>query len=162
MKRLVFTGILLMMITIKGLSQIEKNTILIGGYANFSFTNDNSVFSLNPNSGLFLSDRFCLGISLPLLYASGDLYWGLAPFGRYYFRPKESRSLYISGSIGITSILNLDHTLTNKDLTLGIGHVWLLNKSVGFEAEAQGRTSFDNVDFGLFFGFQIYFNKSND
>ena len=162
MKRLVFTGMLLMIITIKGVSQIEKNTMLLGGYANFNFTKDNLICSLNPNTGLFLTDRLCLGISLPLVITSADLYWGLAPFGRYYFKPKESKSLFISGSIGMTSFLNSDHTLTNTALILGIGHVWLLNKSVGFETEARVGTSFDNIIAGLFFGFQIYFNKSND
>lgn len=76
MKRIVFIGIFLMIITIRGFSQIEKNTILIGGYANFTSTKNNSVFNLNPNTGLFLTDRFCLGISQPLIYMSGDLYWG--------------------------------------------------------------------------------------
>ena len=162
MKRFVFTGVFLMILTITGFSQIEKKTILIGGYANFTTMRDYSVFSLNPNSGLFLTDRFCVGVSLPLLYTSGDVYWGLAPFGRYYFNPKESKSLYISGSIGITSFINSEYTLTNRELTLGIGHVWFLNKSVGFEVEAQGNTSFRDVDFGLFLGFQIYFNKSKE
>ena len=86
----------------------------------------------------------------------------MAPFGRYYFNPKELKSLYISGSIGITYFINSERTLTNNALTLGIGHVWFLNKSVGFEVEAQGNTSFRDVDFGLFLGFQIYFNKSKD
>ena len=67
MKRFVFTGVFLMILTITGFSQIEKKTILIGGYANFTTMRDYSVFSLNPNSGLFLTDRFCLGVSLPLV-----------------------------------------------------------------------------------------------
>ncbi|HEY4789042.1 MAG TPA: hypothetical protein VIH57_23500 [Bacteroidales bacterium] len=162
MKRLAFTGVLLVIMTMKGFSQIEKSTILIGGYANFTANENNTIFSLNPNSGLFLTDRFCLGVSLPIVYASDNLYWGLAPFGRYYFQPKESKSLYISGAIGITSFIKSEYTLTNRALTLGIGHVWLLNKSVGFEVEAQGNTSFHDIDFGIFLGFQIYFNKSKD
>ncbi|HEY4785625.1 MAG TPA: hypothetical protein VIH57_06235 [Bacteroidales bacterium] len=165
MKKFVLAGILLMLITLNGFSQIEKHTLLLGGNASLNFNDaymDNPVFYANPNTGLFLTDRLCLGVSLPLLYTSGDLYWGLSPFGRYYFNPKGSRSLYLSASVGITSFLNADHTILGRALTLGIGHVWLLNKSVGFETEFQGSTDRHDLQAALFFGFQIYFNKSNE
>jgi hypothetical protein len=162
MKRLLIIGFLTIM-AVQGFSQIEKKTLLLGGYANFYTTDNHSVLSVNPHTGFFLSDRFCLGISLPILYTSGDLYWGLSPFGRYYFKPKESRSLFILGAVGITSFINSEHTLTDRALTLGVGHVWLLNKSVGFETILAGGTDFDTpVEIGVNLGFQIYFNKSGE
>ena len=162
MKKLTFAGILIFIITMKGYSQIEKHTILVGGYASFDVNSYNNYFIFNPNSGIFVSDKWCLGVSVPIVYTFDKLYWGLTPFGRYYFKAKESRSFFITGAIGLTSFINSENTLDQNSLSLGIGHVWLLNKSVGFETHLQGSTSFDNIAVGLFFGFQIYFNKANE
>ena len=112
---------------------------------------------------MVLSHRFCLGLSTPLIYTSGNLYWGIAPFARYYLSPKESKSLFISGSIGLTAIFELsDHNSVNP-FTLGIGHVWLLNKNVGFEVQALGYGYYNmSIGFELVYGFHIYLNKSKD
>jgi len=155
--------ILLITIAFKGYSQVEKKTLLLGGYANIQYlsASENLYLNLNPNTGFFLSDKFCLGISLPVQYVSEQIYWGISPFARYYLKSKEPRSLYFSSAIGITGLFDFDNTFNSKALTLGVGHVWFLNKSVGFEAKFIGGTSnfHDDVDFGLFFGLQIYFNK---
>jgi hypothetical protein len=162
MRKVILTGFFLAISVLTGFSQIKKNTALLGGYANFNYVDKNFIMNLNPNTGLFLTDRFCLGISFPVMYNPAGLYWGLAPFGRYYFNPGELKSFYVSGAIGVTSFLNSENTLTDRALTLGLGHVWFLNKSIGFELEAQGNTSFHNINAGLFLGFQIYFNKAED
>jgi hypothetical protein len=137
-KKIVFTAFFLVITAITGFSQIEKNTLLLGGYASFNYENTNININLNPNTGLFLTDKFCLGISFPIVYYSERFYWGLAPFGRYYFKSGEPKSFYISGAVGITSFLNSDNTLTDQALTLGIGHVWLLNKSVALKQKLSG------------------------
>ncbi|MBS2100269.1 hypothetical protein [Carboxylicivirga linearis] len=162
MKRMLFVGILLAMSICSGISQIQKKTFLIGGYADIEINKYDSEFSFNPNSAIFLTDKLCLGISLPLEYTSEKLYWDFTPFGRYYLSPAESSSVYFSGFVGLKNILELGSALTDKKMGLGIGHVWFLNQSIGLEAELQGNTDFRNVGLGMYVGFQIYFNRSND
>jgi len=152
-----------MIFGLSGFSQIEKKTILLGGYANFLLTDaGDTYFILNPNSGLFLSDKFCLGISIPLVYSDNEFYWGLNPFARYYFNKKDNNSLYLSGALGLTGLLNLENTISPGILSLGIGHVWFLNQSIGFETLLMGTTNFDDIIVGLNFGFQIYLGSKTE
>lgn len=162
MKRIVLTVFFFTVLIANGYSQIEKGTILLGGYANLTTIDDDFMVTLYPNSGIFLTDKFCLGVSLPILFDSDDIYWGFSPFGRYYFKAKESRSLFVLASVGIADIIDPDHTFNGSNLGLGIGHVWLLNKSVGFEVTAQGNTDFEDFRFDLLLGFQIYLGKSKE
>lgn len=69
MKKVLLITAVLFIVATKGFSQIEKGTFLLGGYGNINLGN-NSTILLNPNTGLFLSDKFCLGVSLPLYYNS--------------------------------------------------------------------------------------------
>jgi len=119
---------------------------------------------LNPNTGLFVSDNVCLGLSMPILYMDNDLYLGISPFMRYYLKEKSDKSLYFSGALGLTTLLSeidinqLDYNL----LRLGVGHVWMLNDFVGFESELKLGTSLESVNFGFVFGFQIYFKREKN
>ncbi len=66
MKKLVVTFIVMSIYTLSLFSQLEKNTLLLGGYANFSYNSPGGTYlTFNPNSGLFLTNKFCLGISVP-------------------------------------------------------------------------------------------------
>jgi hypothetical protein len=162
MKKLIALTTLITCLSLSGYSQIEKKTLLLGGYSNLNFgTSNNSYFSINPNTGLFLSDKFCLGLSLPIIYLNESFYYGISPFARYYLKSKESRSLFFSTSLGLTSFIEDDNTLDSGLISAGVGHVWLFNESVGFETEFVGSTNFDNINFGLLFGFQIYFNRNS-
>jgi hypothetical protein len=163
MKKTVITITLLMIFGLSGYSQIEKRTILLGGFANFIFNNEgDTYFSINPNSGLFLADKFCLGISFPMVYNNSEFYWGLNPFARYYFKKKNDNSIFLSGAVGITSLLNSENTISPGLLSIGIGHVWFLNQSVGFETELIGSTNFEDISIGLHLGFQIYLKKKTE
>lgn len=162
MKKVLLVTAVLFIVATKGFSQIEKGTFLLGGYGNINLGN-NSTILLNPNTGLFLSDKFCVGAGLALYYNSQYWYWGLTTFARYYFSPKEQRSFFITGSIDIAHFFNSEYTIrSNRAVSLGVGHVWMLNKSIGFEANTIAQTSFHDVVVGLNFGFHIYFKKSNE
>jgi len=162
MKKVLLVTAVLFIVATKGFSQIEKGTFLLGGTGNISL-GENSTILLNPSTGLFLSDKFCAGVGGVLYYNSQYWYWGLGTFGRYYFSPKQQRSFFVNGSIDISHFFNSEYTIKQlRAVTLGVGHVWMLNKSIGFETDIDAQTSFHDVVVGLNFGFQIYFNKSKE
>ncbi len=123
MKQIFLFVIITLLVSVKGYTQTEKNAYLIGGNGTVEFSKDDLAFSLNPNAGIFLKDKFCLGLSLPVIYIDSHCYFDFSPFARYYMGVKEQRSFYLSGAVGIKSILEMDNTLTNKKVTLGLGHV---------------------------------------
>ncbi len=66
MKKLVVTFIVMSIYTLSLFSQLKKNTLLPGRYANFNYNSMRGTYlTYNPNSGLFLTNKFCLGISVP-------------------------------------------------------------------------------------------------
>lgn len=144
-------------ITSQAFSQIEKKTMLVGGNASATFsTAETSFFIFNPSAGIFVNDKVCLGASAPLMFIDETFYWGINPFARYYFSPKKSQSLFTSVSVGLS---NYNYNLVST--SLGIGNVWFINKSVGFETELVGSTDFEDISVGIFLGLQVYLNKSN-
>jgi len=154
---------LLLLLVINGFSQIEKKTFLLGGNATAILNTSNySYFYLNPNSGIFLTDKFCLGLSAPLFLSEDDFDIGFAPYVRYYLKAKENKSTFFLSSIDLAELIQLNSEINNNVFfSLGVGHVWLLNKSVGFETIALFDTNFDSMNFGLLLGFEIYFNKED-
>ncbi len=159
MKRIILLGVVLMSISLAGFSQTEKGTLMIGGNGNIEFPDNDIEFRLNPTVGKFVADKFCVGLSLPLIYIDSDLYMDITPFARYYWAVKETRSFYVSGAIGLASLFDMEHKVTNNEVILGLGHVWFLTKNVGFEVEMQGRLDSEDVNLGMNMGFQIYLNK---
>lgn len=136
---------------------LEKGTILLGGSCSVTLNltaPEYSTFILDPNSGYFISDKLCLGAAIPVVYMNESFAWGIAPFGRYYFAPKDSRSFFASASINLIGAANY----TNFTAVIGIGNVWFITKSVGLDAEFRCGTNFQNVAVGLFLGVQVYFN----
>lgn len=162
MKKLIVLGILLTIITTSIYSQTEKKTLLLGGHANVSFLSltESLYINLNPNTGVFITDKFCLGLSIPVVYLSEQFYWGMAPFARYHFKPQNTRSFYLSASTGLTGLFELENTLTDNILNLGAGHVWFVGKNTGLEVEFIGSTDFEGIDFGVYVGFQIYLGRT--
>jgi hypothetical protein len=155
MKKQILLVIILTIISIRVFSQIEKGTILLGGHATMkASTSGGLYFSFNPNSGFFLTDKICIGASIPLIYMDNEFLWGVTPFGRYYFTPDKAQSVFASCSSGIT---NFNANLAF--LSAGIGNVWFINKNTGFEAEIIGNTDFEDFSAGLFLGFHVYFNR---
>jgi hypothetical protein len=163
MKRISFLTLCLLLAGISTQAQIQKNTFLLGGYADIrlSTNDDDSYLILNPDMGYFVADRICVGISLPIAFIGNNSYWGLTTFGRYYFNVKDTRSLFLFGSVGLTAIYDSDHIVNSDFLTLGIGHVWFLNKSIGLEVKGYLSSNLNDLNTGMNVGFHIYFNKSN-
>ena len=132
--------------------------MLLGGNASMiASTSGNSFFNFNPGAGFFINDHLCIGASASLMFFNEEFYWGAASFGRYYFTPKKTQSVFASGSLGISNL-----NLTSLNVSTGIGHVWFINKNVGFETELIGSTNFEDFTVGMYLGFQFYFKKSSE
>jgi len=156
MKKQFLLVILMTIISIRVFSQVEKGTMLLGGNATIKASTSNGLnFTFNPNSGYFLTDKICIGASIPLIYLDEYFYWGVTPFGRYYFTPDKVQSVFASTSFGLT---NFNYNLAY--FSAGIGNVWFINKNTGFEAELVGNTDFEDFWVGILLGFQVYFNGS--
>ena len=157
MKKRFLLIFLIPLISFQGFSQIEKNTMLLGGNASMiASTSGNSFFNFNPGAAFFINNHLCIGASASLMFFNEEFYWGAAPFTRYYFSPKKTQSVFASGSLGIS---NLNSTSLN--FSTGVGHVWFINKNVGFETELIGSTNFEDFTVGMYLGFQVYFKESS-
>lgn len=162
MKKTIMLSILACCLCVISQSQIEKSTFLLGGYSNFNLSTTGSYYlNLNPNSGYLLTDNVCLGLSAPIVFFGDQFLFGVLPFARFYMNKNENRSLFFSTSFAVTSFIESDNVLSYGPYFAGVGHVWMLNKSVGFETELVGNTNFENVNLGLYLGFQVYFNRGN-
>jgi hypothetical protein len=161
MKKIFLIGFLVMIFSIKVTSQVGNNTFLIGGYCDFyKHLSERFDYTLDPNIALFVGDKLCLGLTVPLKNEPDGLNWGLTPFARFYFNPKESNSFFLLGSVGLTSFINSNHTNVDRALSVGLGYTWFLKRVVGLEAGIKGASSFHNVDLGLFVGIQFYLNNN--
>lgn len=150
----------LLTVSLVGKAQIEKGSYLLGGqaFADISFAENNSGYlSVDPNTGYFLSNNWCVGLSLPFVYISETLYWGFSPFGRYYMNKHEDRSLFFSASINASQFIESANSAGKSALNAGVGYTWLMNDSFGFEAES---ILTSDISLLLVFGFQVYFNKN--
>ena len=153
--------ILLLQLSIVGYSQLEKETILINASASLNlYSSGTSSFYLNPGGGIFLTDNVALGASLPFNIIGGNVYIGLTPWGRYYLTPQSDKSFFLYAAFGLTSLINSNTFLGGDVITVGAGHVWLLNESIGFEPRLVLGTDFDSVNMRMLFGFQIYFDRN--
>ena len=160
MRKFIVLAILLSTMTINGNAQTEKYSLLLGGSATMSInTLNNSYLNLNPNVGLFVADRFCVGLSTSLVYQYSIYSGGISPFARYYFGTNKTTSFYLNGSVGLINLFDAMNTVSTEASSLSVGHVWFLNKSIGLETEIKASTDFVDVNLGLYLGFQIYFNK---
>lgn len=144
MKALFFysTFALLLLTTLPSVAQTEKGTKLLGGNGNISLMSGTFNGSLNPNLGLFISDNFALGISLPLYYSGNNdnstKATGLSPFARYYFGEGSTR-IFASAALGYTHIWysyseNSTHSSGHVRSSAGLGLVHFLTNQVGMEA----------------------------
>ncbi len=115
MKSILLSTVVFLLVVQGAFARVQKNTLMTGGYANMHIDKNKVMVSLNPNTGIFVTDKICLGLSLPVLYSNSTLSWALSPFGRYYTSPSENKSVFICGAVGVTSFLDLNHALpTNK------------------------------------------------
>lgn len=155
-----FITILFSFVLLSGQAQITKNNWLVGGAANFTSTNqknnysaDNlgaTSFSLLPNIGYFIADKFALGISPGIAFnktkgnniESHVTTYKIGPFARYYFLESENNvNLFIHGGFnyGISRFKNSGSSLTkakNISYIIAGGPVVYFNTSVGLEFTA--------------------------
>jgi hypothetical protein len=162
MRKLHSSLIFLIIITASCFSQAEKKTWLLGGYAAVQIESEGyGYLDVNPNTGYFIKDKLCIGLSIPIVsYDFEEFHYGINPYAKYFFRKNSPRSLFIFGQVGLNSLLNNDNNISYGTIALGFGHTWFLNKNIGFDGLIIGGTNFETVALGIFFGFDVYFNKA--
>jgi hypothetical protein len=143
-------------------SQITKDNWLVGGNASFSHTNYNSdsythskntTFSISPNIGYFIWDKFCAGLKLSvnsakninpsitpgsISYKSRTTFINLGPFVRYYFLDVDKMvNVFIEGIYQYQLRKDVVPNSITKEFsnvfTVNAGPVIYLNSSVGIE-----------------------------
>jgi hypothetical protein len=138
-------------------AQTEKGTYLLGGGAQFLTTDGSSIFSLSPNVGYFVANKWALGARASLATGDGFSSWNIGPFTRYYFGGKENASFFGQLGANIGGGKNSD---TEFGLGVGAGYAVFLNESVALEFTAGYDKAGDNNGiFGLGVGFQIHLKK---
>lgn len=181
MKKLILSQLLISLLFIAtSFGQTEKGSFLLGGNGSLSIKkykssgfDSHKIININPNFGYFIKDNLVIGIKTPL-YLEGfnsDIFsfkFGINAFSRYYFAKTEKTSFFSSANYGLS---NYQHEgsyssyLNEYSAGIGLGFTYFLTKSIGFETELKYDYSkiFNNSvgedNFGVNFGFQIYFNK---
>lgn len=137
-------------------AQTEKGTLLLGGNASFQAVDDASLFVFNSNLGVFVGNRFAIGLQANILASDGSSAWALGPFARLYFtenmkgKPFGQASLNLGGGDG--SDVSLGGGLTG-------GYAFFLNQSIALELSASYYRIDDSGLFVLGAGFQIHFKR---
>ena len=181
MKKLILSQLLISLLFITtSFGQTEKGSFLLGGNGNLSLKNyrfsslyNYKTINLDPNFGYFIKDNLVIGIKTPLSlngYNSDNFSFefGINAFSRYYFAKTEKTSLFGSANYGIKNYQKEGYSsyyINEYSAGVGLGFTYFLTKSIGFETELKydyskvynNREGEDN--FGVNFGFQIYFNK---
>ncbi len=168
-------------------AQVAKGNILLGGTAAFSFrTFDNNAgdlfsFALNPQAGVFLTDRFALGGNIGINYGSTNLFNStsitIGANGRYYINANSEQWWPFANAgagYGYSNFNSNDLDNFNSDVFsyfFGIGLDYFITNSVALEGtfNFQGtRTdsgfenapTIENNDLLFSVGLQIFFNRN--
>lgn len=138
-------------------AQTEKGTLMLGGAASFQSSDGSSLFVFNPNLGVFVKNRFAVGLQTTIVASDGVSAWALGPFARYYFGGNEKGKIFGQVSLNISGG---DGAGTFFGAGLTAGYAFFLNQSIALEAAA---SYFRIDDSGLLVigaGFQIHFKRS--
>jgi hypothetical protein len=194
---LVFFAILVFSLSAQ--AQLDKNTWLVGGSGNFNSSKRNYVsytmpttngyskdvtFSLFPNIGYFISDKFAVGLKTLFSWSKGEFFpddpawsggkttstkFSIGPFARYYFLDMTKQYNVLSevsyqggtwNSVGTKGAL--------RSFNASVGPVIFFNSSVGLEmlfgysANSENfKGSYKNSPkgFNVNIGFQIHLLK---
>ena len=182
MKKIILSQLLISILFIaNSFGQTEKGSFLLGGNGSLSLTTYRSsinmishkIININPNFGYFIKDNLAIGIKTPL-YLEGNnsdifsLSFGINAFSRYYFAKTEKTSFFGSANYGLNTFQKEGYSSYSSNqysAGIGLGFTYFLTKNIGFETELlyDYSKNFDNRygedNFGMNFGFQIYFNK---
>lgn len=157
-------------------AQITKKNWLVGGTGNFyssQLKSENSTqngigLELRPSVGLFVIDKFAVGLTPLLAYNKPEngnsiTSYGIGPFARYYFLKPENR-INILSHIGYTYYGNSNANDNSTALDFRTGAVLFFNSSVALELtlnyninNIQSTTKYNIFSLGL--GFQIHIEK---
>ncbi|PJE48253.1 MAG: hypothetical protein CUR34_01915 [Sediminibacterium sp.] len=169
--------------------QITRGNWLVGGNANFSSSkqnltnstdkNSSTLFSILPNIGYFVADKFAFGISTGVSFTqsksnntkSNVTSYKFGPFAKYYFlEPNNTTNLFIQGAFGygINRFNNFGNSITTaKNISYQVagGPVIYFNNSVGlefilgwnFEKAIEDKSNVSSLILGI--GFQIHLEK---
>jgi len=162
-------------------SQIDKGTRVIGsttgilkdlsGGNNFAFIEDVKFsLTLTPNFGYMVSDKLMVGSQTSFSIENGDgstfLTLGLMPFMRVYLYSKKSTHLFAEQMLGVAGIHATAEDLDFAFLAgAGFGVNYFLTENIALESTF--RASFAqfnanrNLDYGIRFGAQLFFNRKN-
>jgi opacity protein-like surface antigen len=140
-------------------AQTDKGTTLLGGNISFQTSDGTTVFSANPNIGVFVSNKIALGAQFNLLTGDSFSAWAIGPFIRGYFGGNDKGKIFGQGGINIGGATDVD---SEVGFGIGGGYAFFLNESVALELGANYTKAGDSD--GLFtmgVGFQIHFKKRN-
>ncbi len=163
--------------------QLEKGQWLLGGNISLGkrnisrFRNDIGANRFTPYVGLMLSKHWLVGSRLFYLNTLDleEWYFGLEPFGRYYFKPTSKRVFY--GEVGLVfyfRYLNKDNydkgfNPTERSLTFGLGSNRWITENIALDFYLGGKwgevmprftniySSYQDVVFRL--GLEVYLNN---
>lgn len=172
-KFFLFLGILVFLSVQSGYAQLEKGTLLLGGSGSFQKYKGISNLTLNPNIGLFLANKFVLGLNASYINSSSNTTLvGLGPYARGYFLSGAKGSLFASAGFNYFNIKFSNTSESESGYSIGLGYAHFLNKSVAMELSGvyykNGLSNSNNTlrsptsIFGINIGFQIHFNKSTE
>ena len=184
MKKIKIIIAVALLFTVNANAQITKGNWMVGGTLNLSSAESTSIsndieyktkgsgFSVNPNLGYFIADKFCIGTSVGFYFSNpeGDNNNStgitVGPFARYYFLNTE-KTVNIFANVGYgysSSKTENGYKSHSIGYLFSAGPVIYFNSSVGLEMSLNYRTSKNNLDSKysqLFLGvaFQIHLKK---
>ncbi len=158
-------------------AQITKRNWMVGGTGSFysaqlkdnNMTSSSIGLELRPNLGLFVIDKFALGITPLFAYNktennSSVISYGIGPYARYYFLKPENR-INVLTHVGYSYYGNNSTNDTSSALDFKAGPVLFFNSSVALEMTLN--YNLNNLDsstkyniFSLGLGFQIHLEKN--
>lgn len=165
-------------------AQISKENWMVGGTLNLSSAESTSIsngieyktkgsgFSVNPNLGYFIADKFCIGTSVGFNFSNpeGDNNNStgitVSPFARYYFLNTE-KTVNVFANVGYgysSSKTENGYKSHSNGYLFSAGPVIYFNSSVGLEMSLNYSTSKNNSNskysqLFLGVGFQIHLKK---
>jgi len=176
MKKQILATILFLALSFSANSQITKGNWMLGGDANFYYSNTSistssnySIF-INPNIGYFIKDRLAIGSQLGISFNDSSTSLSLNPFIRYYLLKQDKKINYFTeAGFGYGAIFSKNTNSTYKTIGYNIkaGSVFFLNDVIGLEFSLKylygKQLSFNTTSQNLIigFGFQIHLEKNN-
>lgn len=114
-----------------------------------------------PAQVCFLTDKFHLGLSLPILY-SEKLSFGISPFATYYFNSEGSKSISNLKYrhyplLEDVDIINVG--VTGNIIEISPGYMWFLNEIIGLYSKLIVKVNTDGIGMGMHFGFKCFLDR---